>query len=103
MLYTDGITEARRGGDSEFGVDRFTDFLIRHHADNLPVPETLRRLIHAVRDYHNGVLQDDATVPMWEGLGPVVEATEPAAALAGLPSSDPFTEGVTTQDEGTES
>ncbi|MET9667948.1 PP2C family protein-serine/threonine phosphatase [Streptomyces sp. NPDC006475] len=103
VLYTDGITEARRGGDSEFGLDRFTDFLIRHHADNLPVPETLRRLIHAVLDYHDGVLQDDATVLMCEWLGPVVEATEPAAALAGLPSSDPFTEGVTTQDEGTES
>ncbi|MEJ8632287.1 PP2C family protein-serine/threonine phosphatase [Streptomyces sp. MS2.AVA.5] len=103
VLYTDGITEARRGGDSEFGLDRFTDFLIRHHADNLPVPETLRRLIHAVLDYHNGVLQDDATVLMCEWLGPVVEATEPAAALADLPSSDPFTEGVTTQDEGTES
>ncbi|MFH8991521.1 PP2C family protein-serine/threonine phosphatase [Streptomyces sp. NPDC017940] len=88
VLYTDGITEARRHGDEEFGLTRFTDFLIRHHADGLPVPETLRRLIQAVLDYHHGELQDDATVMMCEWLGPALEDTEPAATLAGLPSSD---------------
>ncbi|MFE7776187.1 PP2C family protein-serine/threonine phosphatase [Streptomyces sp. NPDC057445] len=90
VLYTDGITEARGPDDTEFGIERFTDFLIRHHADGLPVPETLRRLIHAVLDYHDGNLQDDATVLMCEWLGPAVEATEPAAALTGLPFSDPL-------------
>ncbi|MFD9306992.1 SpoIIE family protein phosphatase [Streptomyces sp. NPDC060048] len=58
--YTDGITEARRAGTEEFGLARFVDFLIRHHADGLPVPETLRRLIHAVLEHHDGHLQDDA-------------------------------------------
>ena len=47
LLYTDGITEARNRGGEEFGLERFIDFLIRHNADGLPVPETLRRLIHA--------------------------------------------------------
>ncbi|MFF3751435.1 PP2C family protein-serine/threonine phosphatase [Streptomyces sp. NPDC002018] len=89
VLYTDGITEARGPDDSEFGVDRFTDFLIRHHAEGLPVPETLRRLVHAVLDYHDGHLQDDATVVMCEWLGPALDDTEPAAALTGLPSRDP--------------
>jgi serine phosphatase RsbU (regulator of sigma subunit) len=89
VLYTDGITEARGADDTEFGLERFTDFLIRHHADGLPVPETLRRLIQAVLDYHDGHLQDDATVLMCEWLGPLVEDTEPAAALTGLPVNDP--------------
>jgi hypothetical protein len=86
VLYTDGITEARRAGDREFGLDRFTDFLIRHHADGLPVPETLRRLIQAVLDYHDGQLQDDATVLMCEWIGPQLEPARTAAELTGLAS-----------------
>ncbi|WP_369212732.1 PP2C family protein-serine/threonine phosphatase, partial [Streptomyces flavofungini] len=31
-LYTDGITEARSPTGREFGLARFTDFIIRHHA-----------------------------------------------------------------------
>ncbi|GAA2497290.1 PP2C family protein-serine/threonine phosphatase [Streptomyces gobitricini] len=84
VLYTDGITEARGRGDVEFGLERFTDFLIRHHADGLPVPETLRRLVHAVLAYHDGHLQDDATVLFCEWLGPSPEPTHDAAALTGL-------------------
>lgn len=87
VLYTDGITEARRVGGSQFGIDRFTDFLTRHHAAGLPVPETLRRLVQAVLDYHHGDLQDDATVLMCEWLGPALDHSEPAAALTGLPLS----------------
>ncbi|WP_228973134.1 PP2C family protein-serine/threonine phosphatase [Streptomyces sp. DH12] len=86
VLYTDGITEARGAGDQEFGLERFTDFLVRHHADGLPVPETLRRLVHAVLTYHGGRLQDDATVLFCEWLGPAAHVTDRAAALAGLPS-----------------
>ncbi|MFC9463130.1 PP2C family protein-serine/threonine phosphatase [Streptomyces coelicoflavus] len=89
VLYTDGVTEARRPDDREFGLERFTDFLVRHHADGLPVPETLRRLMQAVLDYHDAGLQDDATVLMCEWLGPALEDTGPAATLAGLALSDP--------------
>lgn len=85
VLFTDGITEARRPGGAEFGRDRFTEFLIRHHADGLPLPETLRRLVHAVLDYHEGQLQDDATVLMCEWLGASGDDTGTAAALTGLP------------------
>ncbi|MCZ4125565.1 PP2C family protein-serine/threonine phosphatase [Streptomyces sp. H39-S7] len=70
LLFTDGITEARDSDGREFGVERFTDFIIRHHADHLPVDETLRRLMHAVMDYHHGRLQDDATVLFCEWHGP---------------------------------
>ncbi|MCF0079608.1 PP2C family protein-serine/threonine phosphatase [Streptomyces lomondensis] len=93
VLYTDGITEARRSGDREFGLDRFTDFLIRHHADGLPVPETLRRLIHAVLEYHDGRLQDDATVLICEWIGPHAEPARTAADLIGVSSTLPQGDG----------
>ncbi|MFK0171055.1 PP2C family protein-serine/threonine phosphatase [Streptomyces sp. NPDC090306] len=70
LLFTDGITEARDTQGREFGVERFTDFIIRHQADDLPVDETLRRLMHAVMDYHQGALEDDATVLFCEWHGP---------------------------------
>ncbi|MEV7675524.1 PP2C family protein-serine/threonine phosphatase [Streptomyces sp. NPDC088752] len=70
LLYTDGITEARDARGREFGLDRFTDFVIRRHADGLPAPETLRRLVRAVLDHHGGRLDDDATVLCLEWHGP---------------------------------
>ncbi|MGA5426100.1 PP2C family protein-serine/threonine phosphatase [Streptomyces koyangensis] len=85
VLYTDGVTEARGADDQEFGLTRFTDFLVRHHADGLPVPETLRRLVRALLDHHNGRLQDDATVLICEWLGPEPDPGARAAALVGLP------------------
>ncbi|MET7356096.1 PP2C family protein-serine/threonine phosphatase [Streptomyces mirabilis] len=100
VLYTDGITEAPGANDSEFGIERFTDFLVRHDADGLPVPETLRRLMRAVLDYHEGHLQDDATVLMCEWLGPVIDDTEPAKALTGLLSSDPPATSASTTKDG---
>lgn len=70
VLYTDGITEARRVGGQEFGLERFTDFLIRHHHDGLPIAETMRRLVLNHRTYHEGHLTDDATLLFCEWLGP---------------------------------
>ncbi|MEU9994467.1 PP2C family protein-serine/threonine phosphatase [Streptomyces sp. NPDC050848] len=69
LFYTDGITEPRDAEGREFGVDRFTDFIIRHQSAGLPVPETLRRLVHAVLDHHQGTLDDDATVLLCEWHG----------------------------------
>ncbi|MFJ3224354.1 PP2C family protein-serine/threonine phosphatase [Streptomyces sp. NPDC086783] len=74
LLFTDGITETRDADGREFGVDRFTDFIIRHQAGNLPVDETLRRLMHTVMDYHQGRLEDDATVLFCEWHGPAASA-----------------------------
>ncbi|WP_225850164.1 PP2C family protein-serine/threonine phosphatase [Streptomyces sp. HPF1205] len=70
LLYTDGITEARDRDGQQFGVERFTDFVIRHHAAGLPVAEMLRRLVHALLDYHQGRLEDDATVLFCQWNGP---------------------------------
>ncbi|MET7988937.1 PP2C family protein-serine/threonine phosphatase [Streptomyces sp. NPDC005281] len=83
VLYTDGITEARVGGQ-EFGLARFIDFLVRHHSDGLPVPETLRRLIHALLQHHHQQLQDDATILVCEWLGPQAQA-DTIAPHAGVP------------------
>ncbi|MER6182015.1 PP2C family protein-serine/threonine phosphatase [Streptomyces sp. NPDC001652] len=78
VFYTDGITEARGRGDIELGVERFTDLLLRHHADGLPVPETLRRLIQTLLEHHDGQLQDDATILIcrWLGSAPALTADE---------------------------
>lgn len=87
LLYTDGITEARSPQGQEFGLARFTDFLIRHHADGLPVPETLRRLIRHHLDYHHGRLGDDATVLVLEWHGPAPYMPGHAESLVGLPEA----------------
>ncbi|SEG69859.1 Stage II sporulation protein E (SpoIIE) [Thermomonospora echinospora] len=71
LLYTDGVTEARDAYGREFGLSRFTEFIIRHQADGLSVPETLRRLMGAVLAYHGGQLQDDATVVFCEWHNPI--------------------------------
>ncbi|MFE9936866.1 PP2C family protein-serine/threonine phosphatase [Streptomyces hirsutus] len=70
ILYTDGITEAKDPAGEEFGMERFMDFILAHNAEGLPVPETLRRLVHSVLDYQKGRLQDDATVLFLEWRGP---------------------------------
>jgi serine phosphatase RsbU (regulator of sigma subunit) len=69
LLYTDGIVEARDAKGREFGRDRFVDFVLRHQADGLPAPETLRRLVRAVLEHHDGHLSDDATVLLCEWHG----------------------------------
>jgi serine phosphatase RsbU (regulator of sigma subunit) len=70
ILYTDGIVDARDEHGQQFGIERFTDYLVRHHADRLTVHETLRRLIHAVLNHHGGHLTDDATVLLAEWRDP---------------------------------
>ncbi|CAM5316425.1 Stage II sporulation protein E OS=Streptomyces canus OX=58343 GN=AQI96_10420 PE=4 SV=1 [Streptomyces canus] len=78
LLYTDGIIEARDAKGREFGRDRFVDFVIRHQADGLPAPETLRRLVRAVLEHHDGHLSDDATVLLceWHGASETAEPVQ---------------------------
>jgi serine phosphatase RsbU (regulator of sigma subunit) len=67
LLYTDGVVEGRARG-SQFGLERLTDFIIRHSASGLPAPETLRRLNHAILDHQHGRLSDDATAVLIEWM-----------------------------------
>ncbi|MEV4270354.1 PP2C family protein-serine/threonine phosphatase [Micromonospora aurantiaca (nom. illeg.)] len=75
LFYTDGIIEARSADGERFGTERLVDFTVRALADGLPLPETARRLVHAILAYQDDRLQDDATVLM-------VRFREPTAGRA---------------------
>jgi hypothetical protein len=66
LLYTDGVTEARSPGGEFFGIDRLVDLLARHLAGGLPVPETMRRVVRSLLEYHQDQLVDDATMLLIE-------------------------------------
>jgi anti-anti-sigma factor len=68
LLYTDGVTDARTAEDRMFGLARLGDFVIRHSAEGLPAPETLRRLNRTIVDYQQGRVRDDATVVLLEWM-----------------------------------
>ncbi len=78
LLYTDGIIEARSPEGVEFGVERLIDFAVKADADQLPAPETTRRLVHAILDFQDDRLQDDATVLLveWRSPAPAHSGTE---------------------------
>jgi hypothetical protein len=66
LLYTDGVTEGRAPDGTPFGLHGLADFIIRYSSVDLPVPETMRRLNHAIVDYQHGRLTDDATAVLIE-------------------------------------
>ena len=68
LLYTDGVTDGRAADGTPFGVDRFSDFIIRNSNEGIPVPETLRRLNQAITEYQRGRLYDDATIVLIEWM-----------------------------------
>ena len=69
LMFSDGVVEAR-GEDGEFfGLDRLLDLVTRQESGRQPPPETLRRLITAVLEHQQDMLQDDATVLLLEWAG----------------------------------
>src|SRR3954454_5823640 len=66
LLYTDGVTEARRPDGELFTVERLAAFIERQAADGLPAPETLRGLREAIIERGEAALRDDATVLLIE-------------------------------------
>jgi hypothetical protein len=66
LLYTDGVVEARFADGVEFGLERFTDFIIRSSAGGQRPAEVLRLLIHSILDHQSNQLQDDATILLFE-------------------------------------
>lgn len=70
LLYTDGVTEARADDGRMFGLERFTDFIIRASMADEPAPETLRRIMNALLDHQNYRLTDDASILVLEWRPP---------------------------------
>jgi Stage II sporulation protein E (SpoIIE) len=66
LLYTDGLTEARRPDGDLFTVERLGEFIERQAANGLPAPETLRGLREAIIESGEGALRDDATALLVE-------------------------------------
>ena len=66
LLYTDGLTEARRPDGGLFTVERLAEFIERQAANGLPAPETLRGLRQAIIESGEGSLRDDATALLVE-------------------------------------
>jgi serine phosphatase RsbU (regulator of sigma subunit) len=66
LLYTDGLTEARRPGGELFTAARLGEFIERQAAAGQAAPETLRRLREAIIERGAGALRDDATALLVE-------------------------------------
>jgi len=73
LLHSDGVVEARDETGEEFGVERLVELAEHAAAAQLPAPETLRRLAHAVREHRRGELRDDATLMLVEWSGSAAE------------------------------
>jgi hypothetical protein len=78
LLYTDGIIEARSAQGEQFGTERLIDFALKAAAGQLPAPESARRLVHAILQYQDDRLQDDATILLadWRSPAPARSDTE---------------------------
>lgn len=70
LMYTDGATGSRMRNGTEFGLERFVDYVVRAAAAGELAPETLRRLIHSLLESESTGLRDDATIPMFEWKSP---------------------------------
>ena len=66
LIYSDGLTEARRPDGQLFTEDRLAEFVERQAANGLPAPETLRGLREAIIERGEGALRDDATALLVE-------------------------------------
>jgi serine phosphatase RsbU (regulator of sigma subunit) len=74
VLYSDGVVEAKDPTTHErFGIERLVEFIARAEAAGEPVPETMRRLGHAVVKHQGDELQDDATQVLLEWRGGELE------------------------------
>jgi len=70
LFYTDGVVEAHLPGREQFGVERLTDLIGQHAADQLEPEEIIRRLVRAVLEHQDDRLADDATMVLiqWNGI-----------------------------------
>lgn len=77
LAYSDGVVEGLASDGAPFGVDRLIELAMRHAADDLPAPETLRRMNHDVLSRYDGPPADDATLLLVEWSGEAVRRLAP--------------------------
>jgi len=82
LLYSDGLTEARRPDGELFTEERLAEFIERQAANGLPAPETLRGLRGAIIERGEGALRDDATALLLEWRRDTQAALLPRTVLA---------------------
>jgi hypothetical protein len=82
LLYSDGLTEARRPDGELFTEERLAEFIEREAANGLPAPETLRGLRDAIIERGAGALRDDATALLIEWRRESQSALLPRTVLA---------------------
>lgn len=85
LAYTDGVIDAVNAEGERFGLGRLTDLVGRALHDQLPAPETMRRLINAVLAHQYNELQDDATAVLLEWRpyrSPLAHLTNAAATTS---------------------
>jgi hypothetical protein len=82
LLYSDGLTEARRPDGELFTEERLAEFIERQAANGLPAPETLRGLRDAIIERGEGALRDDATALLLEWRRDTQSALLPRTVLA---------------------
>jgi hypothetical protein len=70
LFYSDGVTEARRDGGDEFGMERFVDMASRHGDPSVGLLVVVRTILDAVLDHANDILRDDATLVAVRWTGP---------------------------------
>jgi serine phosphatase RsbU (regulator of sigma subunit) len=83
LAYTDGVTDGVNAEGERFGVTRLIDLVVRALHDELPTPETMRRLVSTVVAHQHDGLQDDATAVMldWRpSRNPLAHLDDPAPA-----------------------
>ena len=66
LLYTDGLTEARRPDGALLTEERLGEFIEREAGSGRAAPEMLRRLREAIIERGEGALRDDATAMLVE-------------------------------------
>lgn len=62
VFFTDGVVEARSPDGELFGEHRLVDQLTRAAVSREPLPEMMRRLVHAILAHEGTRLNDDATL-----------------------------------------
>jgi serine phosphatase RsbU (regulator of sigma subunit) len=88
LLYTDGLTEARRPDGALFTAERLGEFVERQAANGLPAPETLRGLRQAIIERGEGSLRDDATAVLVEWRRGTEHQLLPQTVLTEEPTPD---------------